>query len=209
MNTRTLLIGAALFGSTAMMAQSSRVSAGLELALPLGTYGNSSGIGFGATLGYEIPVGDHLGLMAQAGYILFTGKDYTTLGITIKGPSSGTIPIQVGAKWYFSEQQKGFYVAALIGVHMASVTTPAITFNGTVISPETSKLNTYFSYAPLMGYMVTDNIDLALRYQIELATTTVTVGTVSATSTVGYGYLGLRAAYMFGGGGGGGHHHHH
>ncbi len=208
MNTRTLLIGAALFGSTAMMAQSSRLSAGLELAMPLGVFGNGSGFGFGATLGYEIPIGDHLGLMAQAGYILFTGKDYTSSGITIKGPSSGTIPIQVGAKWYFSEQQKGFYVGALLGVHMASVTSTVSdgTLTGT---KEETKLNTNLSYAPLLGYMVTDNIDLALRYQIEVYSVSVPTGSgTNVTATTAYGYLGLRAAYVFGGGGGGHHHHH-
>lgn len=178
------------------MAQENRFSLGVELALPMGDFGDAHGFGIGGTAGFELPVGDHLGLMAQVGYISFTGKDIDMgLGGTVKGDASGSIPIQVGAKFYFTDNQEGFYAGLLTGIHMSTTEVSDLS-GGTK-----TETNSNFSLAPLVGIIVGENIDIALRYQLIFAKSetvnTVTFATESTTET--NGYLGVRAAYMFGG----------
>src|SRR5436190_330391 len=101
-----------------------RFSIGAELGLPMGTFGDGSNIGFGGSLRYEMPMGDNLALMGTVGYLMFGGKDVTTgvpgfLEYTTSSKMS-LIPIQVGAKYYFTEQQDGFYALAQIGFMLAN-----------------------------------------------------------------------------------------
>ena len=167
-----------------------RFSIGAELGLPMGTFGDAQGIGFGGSLRYEMPMGDNLGLMATAGFLSFSAKDYSVAGFTIKGNTETVIPIQVGAKYYFTEQQNGFYGSVELGVHSSSVTIPG--YEGTVIGgvtygayPETKVTNTNLSYAPGVGYHLA-NLDLGLKYQI--------ISGDGGSSS----YLGVRIAYVLG-----------
>lgn len=180
---------AALAIAGGLMAQDPRFSLGAELALPMGTFGDASNLGFGGSLAYEMPMGDNLGVLGQAGFLSFSGKDQDLgFGITIKGYSQTMIPIQVGAKYYFTDNQEGAYLGALVGVHMTSFTIPGYTTSiggFTYSTPDQSFSDTNFSFAPMVGYIVGENIDLAVRYQIVTAT--------GGSSS----YLGLRVAYMF------------
>ncbi len=186
----------AIVGCGVAMAQENRFSAGLELGVPMGDFGDGYGIGFGVSLGYEIPIGDNLGFMAQAGYISFSGKDIEVLGVTIaEAEAAGLIPVQVGLKYYFSENQAGFYAGLLTGVHMQSVKTIELTTTG---FEESSEMQTNFGIAPLIGYVVGENIDLSLRYQMIFAEGVEVTATGVEETTVTNSYLGLRAAYMFG-----------
>ena len=165
-----------------------RLSVGAELGLPMGDFGDAANMGFGGSLRYEMPMGDNLGLTATAGYLLFSGKDLDVLGVTIKGGDWSMIPIQVGAKYYFQEQQDGFYGMVELGVHSTKYTIPAstVTYYGvSITTPELSVSGTDLSYAPEVGYHLA-NIDLGLRYQM--------VATEGSTTS----YLGLRLAYVFG-----------
>lgn len=184
-----------LAGCTAVMAQENRFSAGLELGLPMGDWADFVGFGIGATLGYELPVGDHLGVIAQAGYINFSGKDITVdlgpLGSsTIEGASMAAIPIQIGAKYYFSDNQEGAYLGLLTGVHIMSS------------SAEGAESSTNFGLAPTLGFFVTENIDIALRFQMlfDKYETVEMNGLVPVVveETRTNSYLGVRAAYVFG-----------
>jgi hypothetical protein len=192
MKLRSLIAISAISVGSMVMAQESRFSAGLELALPMGDFGDVQGIGFGVSLGYEIPVGDHLGILAQAGFTSFTAKEIkfeTPAGtVTADGATLTAIPIQVGLKYYLSDNQEGFYLGLLTGLHL--------------LTPEEGDGRSNFGIAPMLGYMVTENIDIALRYQMLFDSYEVTTG-VGATATtvtesVTNSYLGLRAAYMFG-----------
>jgi hypothetical protein len=205
MNVRLFFASAALAATTMAMAQENRFSAGLELGLPMGDFGDAYSIGFGVSLGYEIPIGDNLGFIAQAGYISFSGKDIessvtvggTTTTTSISVDAAGLIPVQVGLKYYVSDNQEGFYVGLLTGVHMQSVKEIEVTSTG---FEENSTMKTNFGVAPMVGYMVTENIDLALRYQMIFAEgVEVTSTGAIEEKTVTNSYLGLRAAYMFGG----------
>lgn len=183
----------AIVGCGVAMAQENRFSAGLELGLPMGDFGDVQGIGFGVSLAYELPVGDNLGVLAQVGYLSFSAKDIEIdLGpfgsMTVEGMTMAAIPIQVGAKYYFTENQAGFYAGALVGLHL--------------LTPEEGDGRSNLSLAPMIGYVIGENIDLQLRYQLmfdsyeetTIVGTTVTTEDVSVTNS----YLGLRAAYMFG-----------
>ncbi len=161
-----------------------RFSVGAEAALPMGTFGDGYSLGVGGSLRYEMPMGDNLGLTATAGYISFSGK--SVAGYT--APSYSMIPIQVGAKYYFQEQQNGFYGMVELGVHSLSykVNLPSINYTtGAVTYTETTFTATDLSFAPEVGYMLA-NVDIGLRYQIISSTG-------GSTS-----YLGVRLAYVFG-----------
>lgn len=177
-----------------LMAQDSRISAGLELALPMGDFGDAYGIGFGVTLGFEAPVGDNLGFIAQAGYMSFSGKDLSVGPITVKVDAAGMIPVQVGLKYYFTDNQEGFYAGLLTGVHMQSV--KEVELVGTTLE-EKNSLKTNFGIAPLVGYIVGENIDIALRYQMIFAEGAEVTATGVEEKTVTNSYLGVRVAYMF------------
>ncbi len=185
--------------SVQTMAQKGRISGGLELALPMGDFGDNAGFGFGASGRYEHPIGDKMGITATLGYITFAKKTFDT-GFGKYEYKSSMIPIQAGFKYYFKEAQDGFYVMAEVGVHLftAKVTSPDFTFFGvTVAGTKETSSNTYLSYAPAIGYHLA-NIDLGLRYQLFSYETTVSSGTSSVTKTSTASYLGIRAAYVFG-----------
>ncbi|HEY0978499.1 MAG TPA: outer membrane beta-barrel protein [Flavobacteriales bacterium] len=198
MKSRIIVAAMAFVGCGMAMAQENRFSAGLEIALPMGDFGDASGIGLGATLGYEIPVADKIGFVAQLGYINFMAKDIEVLGTTVEGSSVGMIPIQVGAKYYFSDNQEGAYLGLLTGVHMAMVKVPTYDLSTGAVSEET-ETDTNFGIAPMFGFMVTENIDIALRYQMIFAKSAEVTGFTVEEKTVTNSYLGVRAAYMFGG----------
>lgn len=207
MNIRLLFASVALGATTMAMAQENRFSAGLELGFPMGDFGDAQGIGFGVTLGYELPVGDKLGLMAQLGYLNFSAKDIDVMGVSVEGNSLGMIPIQVGAKYYFTDNQEGFYVGLLTGVHMAMVTVTEtnVDASGNVTTEDKTETNTNFSLAPEIGYIIGENIDISLRYQMifakqeTVAFDPTTFAVTTESETVTNSYLGLRIAYMFGG----------
>lgn len=169
---KVLLASCAVLFAAVAFSQENRFSVGLELGIPTGDFGEVAGFGVGGSLGYEIPVGDKLGVIAQAGYVSFAGKEYD-LGFfgTVKGPSWGMIPVQAGAKFYFTDNQEGAYLFGMVGIHSMSAGGAS---------------NTELSFAPGLGYIVGENIDLGLRYQI-------ISGDGSSLS-----YLGLRAAYLLG-----------
>lgn len=194
---KKITLGLAAFAiAGGLMAQENRFSAGLELGLPMGDFGDVYGIGFGATLGFELPVGDNLGFMAQAGYISFTGKDMSVGPVSVKADAAGMIPVQVGLKYYFTDNQEGFYAGLLTGLHMQSVKEVSVV--GTSVE-ETSKMKSNFGVAPLVGYIIGENIDISLRYQMIFAKGAKATSTGVEETTVTNSYLGLRLAYMFGG----------
>ncbi len=200
MRTKLLFTAIALAGCMAAMAQSNRFSAGLELAMPMGDYADQAGFGFGATLGFELPVGDKLGVFANAGYITFGKKEQDLIFVKVS-TQQAMIPAQVGLKYYFNEAQTGFYAMAMVGIHSVSSTAKSsVTFLGQTIETESTASDVFLSAAPGVGYIVGENIDLSLRYQLIFAETTTADPTtgLTVTSSATNSYLGLRAAYMFG-----------
>jgi hypothetical protein len=196
---RLTLFAAMIGTATIANAQGMRFSAGIEGAFPMGTFGDGAGTGIGGSLRIELPIGDKLGFTGTAGYISFAGKDISVAGQTVTSDALGMIPVQLGLKYYFSEQQAGFYGHVMLGVHMFS--TDEVDFDPNTGSSTTkSTMNTKFSYAPEVGYHLA-NLDFGLRYQLFSGTETEvdeTTYEVTEKST-SFGYLGVRIAYVFGG----------
>jgi hypothetical protein len=179
-----MLTAAAMLLAFGSYAQSGRFSVGAEVGLPMGDFGDASGIGIGGTIGYEYPLTDNIALYARAGYITFSGKDQESFGVTVEGASTGMIPVQVGIKYYLNEVMEGFYIDAEVGVHNMRVKTPEFEILGVTYGGDTES-ETKLSYAPSIGYHLA-NIDISIRYQI--------VSTEGSTTS----YIGARLAYVFG-----------
>lgn len=172
-----IAVACALLSTNVASAQNGRFSIGAEVSLPMGDFGDAVGIGVGGSLRYEIPMGDNLGLTATAGFLSFSAKE--TDGIT-----ETMIPVQLGAKYYFQEQQEGFYGMVEVGIHSMTIKTPAYDF-GIIQIPSESVSETDLSYAPEVGYHLA-NFDIGVRYQM--------IATTGSTTS----YLGLRLAYVLG-----------
>jgi hypothetical protein len=134
-----------------------KFSAGLEAALPLGDFGKAYSFGIGATAQVDYNVAENLDLTGNVGYISFSGKTISTPAVTVGGtvifpatnvkvPSVGYIPVLVGAKYLFSEN---IYGSAQLGVTIASAK---------------GSSSSVFTYAPGIGYKISDNLDALLKY---------------------------------------------
>jgi hypothetical protein len=131
---------------------------GLNAGLPVGDIKPFSSFAVGGDLQGEYTVAESLGLTASAGYLTYTGKD--------GNGSTPFVPILVGGKYHFSEKVFGH---AQLGVS---------------ISTEKG-VGSFFTYAPSIGYDVSDNFSVALKYQ------------AASKNSFSASFLGLRAAYSF------------
>ena len=162
--------------SSSKMDQKLRFSLGAELAAPLGDFKKSSSFGFGGSVQGDYMVDPTFAITLNAGYINFSGKDYTINypifgNVTVKGTSFGFIPVLGGIKYNFTPQ---FYGSAQLGVSFSTAK------NG----------GSNFTYAPGVGYKFSDNFDALLKY----TGYSVKSGTGGSNSL---NTLGLRIAYTF------------
>lgn len=178
---------------TFMLSNSSQAqvqfSGGLELGYSLE---KNFGLMYGASLGGEYGLNDNSGITGQIGYILNTFDDN---GFYDKF-SFNMLPIQFGYKYYFDSNSSGPYFHGQLGVHvmMSSVEYTYTTYD---VDPVTFQLverqekisesdsQTNFNIAVGGGFMVSENIDLGLRYSHILA------------DGGDFSYIGIRAAYNF------------
>ena len=152
-----------------------KFSVGVEAGLPLGDFKEVSKFGIGGSVQGEYAVMESLGLTLNAGFLSFAGKTVDLGGFgSVKYGSTKLIPVLAGAKYYFTEKVYGH---AQLGVSFLS-------YKDTGEDAETSS-SSAFTYAPGIGVMATENIDILLKYQ-------------SATKNgSSLSFLGLRVAYTF------------
>ena len=140
-----LVLAFSFFAVTGAFAQ---FSIGLDLNIPMGTFGDFAGMGFGGSVRYDGAINDNLSWSGSAGYLNFSGKDYTPYpGFTVTGSSVGVIPIQGGVKYYFTESNAGFYGAVDIGMWIGTA----------------SGSSSEFGFSPGVGYRI-NSFDLAFKY---------------------------------------------
>jgi len=177
-------------GTTESQAQENFGSAGLELGLPIGDWAKDF---YGFTVGvsgeYEYGISDNLGVNLGVGYQILTVQDDASDFIK----NASLIPIQLGANYYLDESRSGLFLGAKVGIHMLSVSTEDIDLGPLGSIEGDSNTETYFSVAPQVGYFVTENISLALRYQLFFVSEDEEAGVEGDTGS----YLGLRAAWNF------------
>lgn len=179
---KTLIILFALFIAVTVNAQNINLSVGGELAMPMGTFGDAAGIGFGGTVRGEYPINDQLVGIADVGYLMWGGQEID-LGIGKISTDYSAIPIQVGAKYYFD---KGFYALAQVGLHMFTFdATSTITIFGSTSTSSASTSESKFGAGVGAGYELPlggGALDINVKYQL-----------VSGDLS----YLGARVAYKF------------
>ncbi len=139
-----------------------KFSIGLEAALPVGDFADASSFGIGGSAQADYWVAEKLTLLLNAGYISFQGK--TVNGYKYK--ASGFIPVQAGFKYKLTEQ---LYGLAQLGA--------------TFITEDNSE--TLFTYAPGLGYQISPNFDVLLKY------------TGFSAKGIELSAVGLRLAYTF------------
>lgn len=131
---------------------SQELGVGLKVAMPIGTFGDIAGLGYGLTAeyGWKFEKAGWLGtdkpvtVLGQVGYMHYGEKD----GSGYKG---NIIPILVGAKYFFGEN---LYVSALSGIHIISEELKALGMTITASGTE-------FGYHVGIGYIM-DKIDVDL-----------------------------------------------
>lgn len=177
-------------------AQENIFSAGVELGLPMGDFGDAANLGYGVSLQYEYGLTDNLALNLNAGVLLYAMEG--------DGFSFTHVPVQVGARYYLSESREGLFAGVRAGVHIGMSKIDDQEIAGLKIEGS-SDSNANFSFAPEVGYFLTENISLALKYQIitagkeEVSVTNPITGDVITQEVDGEAssYLGLRIAYNF------------
>ncbi len=108
----SLLLGLSL--ATPAVSQASTLGADLGLNIPLGDFGDATGIGFGGLLRFEYPVIEKLNLTARTGFIFSTSKSYN-FGMGDVDIAVHVFPIWAGAKYFVWE---GAYAGAELGLNM-------------------------------------------------------------------------------------------
>lgn len=165
-----------------LSAQDNQLSFGADVGLPIGDFGDAASLLVGPSVGFELPVGDNIGVTAQVGYSIAMLKDE----VSDLFASWSLIPAQAGVKYYLSESQAGAYGHAQVGIHSSSVKTEDVDLGplGTIEGETTS--NTDLSWAIGAGYML-EKLDIGVRYQ----TITSSEDGVDDSS-----YIGVRIAYL-------------
>ncbi len=148
----------------------SKIGVGADFAFPMGDAGDAYKFGVGGSLNFQAPIASKLNFVGEAGYLTFSGKEVTVMGLTYKQPSYGSVPVKAGVRYFLAEN---FYAQGQLGASFS-------TEKGG---------STAFVYAPSLGveFPVADKmaIDLGARYEGWSNN-----GTLS--------FIGVRAALNFG-----------
>lgn len=175
------------FYSVDTMAQATFVNAGVEVAVPVGEYADWTSFGYGVLAGLETGVGERFAATGTA------GVTFMELNETMEWTDNVyLIPIQLGGRYYLDMPRTGLYLELKAGVHLTHSETKAYR-DGDIMLEAQSGTKTEFSYAPQIGYFISEAVSVDVRYQ----------GIVRSGDKELYpngrslGYVGLRAAYHF------------
>ncbi|SRR6185312_1891356 len=150
-------------GAQAQDAKSTNLSLGVNVGIPTTT---GLSIAYGADLQADFAVAPTTKITGSVGYEAYKIKDVPS-GSGIKS-TFGIIPILAGAKFFFGETGK-MYGHAQLGYAIST----------------TKGGSGAFAYAPSLGYYVSPNFDIALKYL------------ASSRNSATTGSLNLRLAYNF------------
>lgn len=136
-------------------------SIGVEPSLPIGDFHDAGyNFGIGGSIQGEHKVAEDLGLTLNVGYMNYSAKDISVFGTNYNGGNFGIVPVLGGFKYYFSPKVYGH---GQLGVGIG-----------------TSKgAGTEFAYSPGLGFMVSRNVDVLLKY-LAYSSSGSTLGTVGA-----------------------------
>jgi hypothetical protein len=145
MKTKLLLLAVLLVVTLTVNAQKSdvkpfKIGAGALIGLPVGDVSSVTSLAYGVDLLGEYSVDSSFAVTFSAGYLDFAKKS------GFSGFKMGLIPVLVGGKYNFSDQ---LYGSAQIGLSFSTE----------------SGGGSAFTFAPGIGYKISDNFDLLLKYQ--------------------------------------------
>jgi hypothetical protein len=195
----TIVLLAMLFLTVSPSQAAGKMSAGagLDVLLPLGTFGDVNSVGFGGSGIFQYDINPRFAVTGKLGYWVFGGKDYSQSGVTISGPSFSGFTIRGGGKYYFMPAGRtrvygmgelGLFFGSSGDITVPGVTIPGFgTVGGGTISGGSS---TNFVLAPIIGVELPfggkgNTIDISARYDLVL------------TSGSSSGSLGLRGGVNF------------
>ncbi len=112
-----------LVGTTQAQKGSMAVGVNAGIALPMGTFGDAVGMGFGGNGEFMYMVNNNIALTGSVGYLTWAYDD--ALGFD---GSFSSIPILFGARYYFGASKTKFYALAKLGIY-ASTASYTYTYN--------------------------------------------------------------------------------
>jgi hypothetical protein len=149
-----------LAGSNASAQGQMSVGAGFDVMLPVGSFGDSWGTGFGGTAEFDYAVSERFSVTGKTGYLTWSGKNLPS-GVT--ATYSG-VPVLAGIKYYVRFMPQGpvrVYGHFELGMMFGSVSG-----SGHTITITESK--TDFTLAPSLGVEIPAGpkgaVDLSVRY---------------------------------------------
>jgi len=104
-----IAVGAALVALMLLVSMSApaqdkpmSVGAGVDLMLPMGSFGDQWSTGFGGTGEFDYSVSTHTSITGKIGYLTWSGKQsyYTSLALASFSASYSGVPLLVGVKYY-------------------------------------------------------------------------------------------------------------
>lgn len=137
----------------------------------------------------EFGLSDKFAVTANVGIAFFAVDDAVSDLIS----SAWIAPIQVGGRYYLSEQRSGLFLEAKAGVHIFGLSTEDVDLGPLGTIEGESSTETYFSVAPQVGYFLNENLSIALRYNLFFIPEDEEFNIPSDTG----GYIGLKVAYNF------------
>jgi hypothetical protein len=146
MKTKQLILTALLFVVASYVnAQTKdekpfKFGAGVLIGLPVGDVSSYTNLAYGFDVLGEYAVAPSFGVTLSAGYVDFAKKS------GYSGFKTGLIPILFGGKYYFSDM---LYASAQVGLSLSTQ----------------SGAGSAFTFAPGIGYKISKNFDLMLKYQ--------------------------------------------
>ena len=152
------------------------VGPGVDVLIPMGTFGDAVSIGFGGDGRFQYNFTPVVAGVGEVGYFVWSGK--TVAGVDL--PNFKGFTIRVGGKYYFMpEGAFRVYGMFKIGLFFASVTAPTIQTPLGPIGGGTAS-ETDFCYVPEVGAEVPAgkmNVDFSIRYD-GIATTGESSGSI-------------------------------
>lgn len=135
------------------------VSPGLEIALPIGDFGESVNLGFGVTAKGLYGINDESDVTFTLGFIRFGAKGID--GEEGVKASTSLIPLMPGYRYKFNEQ---FYGEGQLGLTIVRSKVSVGGLAGSIVGGAFNASTTNLGYAVGVGYLL-GKIDLGLRYQ--------------------------------------------
>ncbi len=156
----TLLALVSLVAMSASAQDKMSVGAGVDLMLPVGSFADSWGTGFGATAEFDYILNPKFSVTGKLGYLTWSG---TNLPSGVTATYSG-VPILVGIKWYPSWiPQNSFRIYGHLELGLMA---GSVSGSGHYISITESK--TDFTIAPSVGIEIPAGpkgaVDVSVRY---------------------------------------------